>query len=190
MNKNKEIAEFVGIFLGDGNFYSNGRNEQLRICLNSRETQFSEYVSGIMYNIFKKQPGRYINNKTEIIIYCYGKEVGAKLRKMGLKPGRKSYGIPKWILKNKELMKACVRGLIDTDGSIYRRSNSKNIPQLFFSSQTPEIIQDFRYCMKKLNFRISNICKKRTTPACGLYALEEVKKYAETIGFKNTKHKK
>ncbi len=190
--KNKKTAEFIGIFLGDGNFYMDKKNSQyqLRICLDSKEKQFIKYVRKLIEDVFKKKTGIYVCKETETIIYCYGKSLGAKLENIGLKAGKKRYGIPKWILRKNSYLVNCIRGLIDTDGCVYRKSNSKNIPQLMFSSQIPKLLDDFRKSMKKLGFRISKICKRRTTPACGLYAKEEVEKYYSTIGFKNSKHKK
>lgn len=191
MENREQKAEFVGIFLGDGNFYvdKNKHQYQLRVCLDSKEKQFIQYTRKLIEKIFEKKTGIYICNKSEAIIYCYGKEVGKKLIKLGIKSGKKNYGIPNWIKKKKQYMRSCIRGLVDTDGSVYRKSDSKKIPQIFFSSQIPPLINDFRYCMIKLGLKISKICKNRTTPACGLYSKNEVRKYYRTIGFKNIKHK-
>lgn len=119
--KSLALAEFVGIVMGDGGI----TKRQLTITLHSIDDRlYSYYVSalikqlfGIRPSVYKKKNAAAINlviSRTELVEYCH--------KKLGLVVGNKikqQFDIPSWVQKDKNYKIACVRGLVDTDGSIF-----------------------------------------------------------------------
>ena len=75
---------------------------------------------------------------------------------LGLKPGNKIKSqttIPKWIWKSDELLKACVRGLIDTDGSVYELlPHWPGLFQITFENRNITLLRDLRKAFLKLEY--------------------------------------
>lgn len=118
--RSTELAEFFGIMLGDGGM----TNRQVMITLHAIDDKaYSNYVSYLMEKLFDVMPR--ISSKKPfkaIMLYVSRSNLSLFLHQNGLKIGNKieqNVDIPKWILQNKSWARACVRGLIDTDGSVF-----------------------------------------------------------------------
>jgi hypothetical protein len=113
-----DLAELIGVILGDGNIYKYPRTEQLVISSNSENEGFIKRYAKMIYEIFKKHPK--INKQKSsncIRIRIYRKDISKKL---GISPGARKnqkIKIPHWILKNKEYLKRYLRGLYEAEGS-------------------------------------------------------------------------
>ncbi len=141
------LAEFFGIMMGDG-----GINNlwQVTITLNSiKDALYSIYVSNLCNKLFGISPAiRKRKERNALVISLASTSVVDFLADEGLLRGNKlkqGLKIPEWILKKKSYHKACVRGLIDTDGCMFvhvhkvKNKIYKNIG-LTFTSFSPELI--------------------------------------------------
>jgi intein/homing endonuclease len=120
--KNKLLAEFVGIMLGDG-----GVNKyHTTITLSNKEKQYVFFVSKIINKLFNIKPKIYklkyanavdiVVNRKQLVDFC---------QKIGLVKGNKvkqQIDIPEWIKENRTFVRECIRGLVDTDGCFYMNS--------------------------------------------------------------------
>ena len=142
-----QLAEFFGIMIGDG-----GINNpwQANITLNSiKDGQYAEYVSSLCKKLFSITPAtRKRKTKNALVVSLASTSVVDFLVANGLIRGNKiktGLRIPKWILGKPVYKKACVRGLIDTDGCMFVHVHKvadkiyRNIG-LSFSSYSPELI--------------------------------------------------
>ncbi len=133
---------------------------------------------------------RYKGSSTKQAIYLIvnGKRLVEFFGELGLKPGNKktnNQGIPNWILCNEGYLKACLRGLIDTDGSIhYISKNNKNL-RISFTSYIPKLIEEVRNSFLKLGFHPSKIIREKQI---FLTRKQDINHYLNTIGFNNDKH--
>jgi hypothetical protein len=130
----EELAEFVGITLGDGGI----TNRQLTITLNYiDDKEYGKFVASLMKKLFKAHVGiffdkkgsvnRYSISRTELIRFC--------TEKLGLKKGDKikqQIDIPDWIKRNKLYSIACLRGLVDTDGCVFNHHYVVNKKSYFY----------------------------------------------------------
>ena len=182
--KNNEMAELTGIVLGDGSFYSNGDVYQLDIAFNSDDKHYIEYVMGIIRqitksDIYRKQER---NANCEHIRLCKKNDVIEIMKLMEMKFGNKitnNSKIPDWIWKNHEYLKYCVRGLIDTDGSIYYlKPNWPNLSQLSFKNNNKHLLFDTRQALIELGYSPSKIFGNRFV----LTKQEQIKRYYNEIG--------
>jgi len=131
---NKGLAEVYGAMLGDGclsTYYSNFNQKQNFCTLITGHTHDLMYYEKIIRPIFIREFGTkcYLRVRTErnaILLITLKKSVFNFFTKYGFRAGKKKeIKIPKIIFQNKLLSKSCVRGIFDTDGSVYRRYSKK-----------------------------------------------------------------
>lgn len=188
----KDLAEFVGIMLGDG-----GINKyQFTITLNTlTDKKYSKFVQNLSKNLFEVPVGVCLNKKflAERIIVSRVALMSFLVDTVGLEKGNKvkqQVDIPSWIKDDKGYYVACLRGLIDTDGCI--------ILHKYFSKGK-------EYCYKKIGFTsrshpllrsVSEILMilgiKHRTMKNGwdirIEARKDVEKYFQVVGTHNSKH--
>jgi len=194
-NPSIELAELIGIILGDGSIWTrSGGYYYLVICGDSEKDKdyLLNYVKPLFENLFnKKMYSRTHKTNKELFITIGNKDVVHTLNHFGLPSGNKKINnvkIPSWIFKSEEYLKACIRGLIDTDGSVCPITG-RDYPYIWFTSNIENLRDTFKMAMEKLGFKTSkwNI---RETRGADTYIgnKEHINKYIQTISFKNRKH--
>ena len=124
MDNNAAIKAFiVGFALGDGNLSNpNGRAVRLRITCDVRYTDCTLEIKRALELIFPTNRVSEVARKDNCVdISLYSNKL------IELIPWKAGCGtkydqqarVPKWIFETKRTVRACLRGLIITDGSIY-----------------------------------------------------------------------
>lgn len=188
----EELAEFVGIILGDGGI----SDHQIMVTLNSvTDREYLGFVQKLIEKLFEipvtfyshKQSlaRRAVVSRTALVEYLAGV--------VGLKKGnkvRQQVDIPRWVKENKRYSAACVRGLIDTDGCVI-------IHQYLSKGK--------KYCYKKISFTnrsypliqsVSGILSDRGIGHriakdkwdVRIEAKKDVEEYFRVVGTSNPKH--
>ncbi|MFA5333677.1 MAG: LAGLIDADG family homing endonuclease [Candidatus Nanoarchaeia archaeon] len=191
INKSKELAELIGIILGDGCLYFNSIGSySVKIAghLILEKDYLINFVKPLIDKLFNIKSN--IEIKThEMLVSVYSKELILKLEEFGLKRGNKvknNIGIPEWIMNENEFLKPCIRGLIDTDGSIFKMSNKNpNLLRIGFKNHSIKLLNDTREGLIQLGFNPSKII---TNSHFFISRQNEIKKYIKTITFNNIKH--
>ncbi len=181
----EELAEFVGIMLGDGSIFVGPNDNQVRITGNSiTEADYvTRFVKNLMSELFGIVPHiRFPKGKNAVIVYSDSKNLVEFLRSIGLKSGdkiRNKLGIPAWIKSDNKLLASCIRGLVDTDGSISRlKPHWPNLLQISFKNNNSILLNDFRESLIALGFIPSKIFGNRVV----LTRKAEIQKYFKEIG--------
>jgi len=197
-SKSEELAEFVGIILGDGNIYEKPQKSiyQTRIFGNSKDDYIyiTQHVPRLFQKLFQITPEIYFKEKKRVAILSkQSKDLCFTLKWFGLKNGDKRINgasFPNWIFENEEYLKACIRGLIDTDGSVYPKTRKHKTPTIWFSSASPFLRNDFAKALKILGYRVSKWTERKNSlcQSCSIGNSEDVIKYYKEIGFSNPKH--
>ena len=195
--KDEKLAELVGIILGDGNIQHTGPY-QLRIVGDSIKDKdyMLNYVKPLLDSLFEVNSGVYKHYKfNAIYIYISSKKIIEFLISIGLKGGNKiesKVSIPSWILENNSYTKACIRGLVDTDGSIYElKPHWPGLWQICFTNKNEALLSDFRDGLIKVGIFPSEIYRYKNgkrTPKIYITKRSELNKFYEEIGFSNSKH--
>lgn len=183
-----ELAEMCGILLGDGGI----TNNQIRVTLNSNtDIDYARFVRKLFNSVFKESPSvaKYGN---VLDLTLSGVNLVEALEKIGLKRGNKvtnQVSVPEWILENHEYSKACVRGLIDTDGSVYYHHHVSHGFKFFnigltFTNHSLPLIHGVARILRDNKFSPSIMKEKKIY----IYKLSEIKRYFEVIGTSNPKH--
>jgi intein/homing endonuclease len=117
--KSVDLAEFVGILLGDGGI----TKEQVTITLNTEvDKEYVNYVSSLGNRLFGQKPHVSDRKDCKATNLRYsGIKLIEFLIKSGLKSGDKvkqQVDVPNWIKSSIKYKISCLRGLMDTDGCI------------------------------------------------------------------------
>jgi len=185
-----ELAELIGVILGDGGLPG---NHQLTVSLNSKtDKEYLLFLGKILKKLFSVDHGvHFRKNCNSVDIVVSSSNLVDFLLKQGLSMGNKvknQIDIPSWIFDKVMYQKACLRGLIDTDGSFYRHrynSNGRNYSylKLCFASCSRPLLNSVLRILKKLDFEayVHGV-------QVFIYSRSGIKKYFEEIGSHNPKH--
>ncbi|MBM3232072.1 hypothetical protein FJZ21_01700 [Candidatus Pacearchaeota archaeon] len=193
---NNFLAELCGIILGDGHleYYQNGKKiRSYSLTVTGHSVKDSNYLRKYVNNLIKQlfnYDSRFKNSNDGNGLYLVvnGKRLIEFFEKIGIKPGNKkinSQGIPAWILENKDYLAACLRGLMDTDGSIHYISKHNRNLRITFTSYIPKLLDDVRESLLRLGFHPSKIIKGNQI---FITRKEDIQLYLKLIGFSNDKH--
>lgn len=117
LKKDGELAELIGVILGDGHIARFPRTEALTIVSNAKNKGFIERYDNIIYKVFDKKPVIYKARKGCVRIRIYQKYLSVRL---GIPIGNRSKSkieIPNWIKNNTEYLERYLRGLYEAEGS-------------------------------------------------------------------------
>lgn len=195
--KNIYLAELIGIILGDGHVEKRvndtTRCYTLKIAGHIKNdcAYLSYYVSNLIKQIYGEFPSiRKDANYGVMWAVLHGRGVVEDLTNKGLGTGNKkknNQGIPDWIKENKSFLKVCLRGLIDTDGSIHRISKKNKNLRICFTSYIPQLLSDAREAFICAEYFPSKIIKDNQF---FITRKENIARYVKEIGFANEKHLK
>ena len=154
------LAEFIGIFLGDGTI----GNCYITIYLNSvADKEYINYVEKLGKRLFE---GATIAVRKKGFENCMQIQISSvKVAKFLLSMGLKPKTIPEWIYEKSSYIKSCIRGLFDTEGSISFKTykTKKNISiykQLNFRNANLELIKFIRNYLLLLGFKPTKTLKR------------------------------
>jgi len=178
--RSKELAEFVGILLGDGHLTPT----QVTVTLGKKDIYVS-HVSGLMESLFEVKPKVTTTRDGHYVIYLGSARLVRWFLKMGLSFNKVKSGVdvPSWCFCSRKFMTNLIRGLIDTDGSVYKLRFGV---QISFCNRSRPLLESARLILKKLGFNPSKIS------GYNIYLTKkgDLLKYFNSIGFGNKKHEK
>lgn len=189
--KSKKLAEFFGIMIGDGGISA----YRADITLNATDDrEYALFVTQLITELFGVTPKIYRRKgKNAVAITVSRTRLVAYLHSLGLPIGNKithQIHIPSWIIGNEENERACLRGLFDTDGSIftheYRTKGKKyRYKKISFSSASERLLSDVHMLLFKNNIRAH-----RANRNVRIDSKESFLRYMAIIGTHNLKHLK
>lgn len=179
-NHSDDLAEFVGILLGDGHLAPT----QVTVTLGTKELSYALYVASLMEKIFWSRPKVTITKRGDRVVYLGSTKLVAWFLEMGLVHNKvlSQVRIPPWCFTRKSFCRAVLRGLLDTDGSVYRL-RSGGI-QISFCNRSRPLLRGSRAMLVRLGFSPSRVGDKNIY----LTRKADILKYTKEIGFSNQKH--
>lgn len=183
------LAELFGVMMGDGGINSPW---QATITLNAdADKEYVPFLQNLCLSLFGFAPSA-ARRKTKkaVVLRISSVTVVDFLADQGLPRGdklQKGLRMPLWILVNPAFKKACVRGLMDTDGCLYIHRHNvagksyRNIG-LCFSSHSPELIEQVSATFEEFGIipHISNQGR-----SIYLYKASAVAEYLKIFGTSN-----
>jgi hypothetical protein len=197
-----ELAEDIGIHLGDGSLYRSGSCKTLEFMYSGhiKEKDHMMHIANlkkILYNI-QKVSLRQVGNELRMRLYSYAVAM-FYTKVIGFPIGSKNnIGIPNIIMKsnNKEVIAGFLRGLIDTDFSlVIRKRNNGPYPTLQASFASRKLIVDLQELFLKLDIKSSILLdikrfhkiaqKVYIDNSIAIHGFKRVNQWINKIGFSN-----
>jgi DNA-binding transcriptional regulator WhiA len=176
-----DLAELVGILLGDGHL----TKTQVTVTLGSKEEEYAFYVANLLEQVFGAKGRIMLTKQGHRVVYAGSTTAVRWLFTMGLisHKVRGQVDVPAWILTKQSFMRAALRGLWDTDGSVYKLRYGV---QLSFTNRSLPLLESTRKMLLVLGFHPSAITGFRFY----LTRREDLHTFYREVGFKNPKHGK
>ncbi len=210
----KELAEFMGIMVGDGHLgyykgrYSNGKKYvtyQIKIACNKREDLYISYIRNLFYSLFGMQlsyiqdgaPGAILLSRDSKAILGFLNTIC----EIPLNSKTATVSVPN-LIKNAtpSIICAFLRGLADTDFSLAfkdRTHKGHNYPVLRGSFRSENLIRDLETIFQNLGFIYCVTYNQRrydkrkagynTISSIYLNGRKNFGKWLDLIGFSNPK---
>jgi DNA-binding XRE family transcriptional regulator len=187
-----KLAEFFGILMGDGGISA----RQVVVTLHSEtDRAFAQYYRRLAYQLFGVRPQlvklkhakavHLVISRTDLVEWLHerGLPIGHKI-KHGL-------DVPTWIKNNPRYSRFCLRGLIDTDGSVFAhqyRSGGKrySYKKLDFCSLSTPLLRS-AYTIFQANGMKPCVSRGKKLR---LESQADMARYFRVIGSSNPKHLK
>lgn len=117
--RNEQLAELIGVVLGDGNLSRFPRTERIIIVGNSNNQGFTNRYSSILEKFFLKKPYvSKIRGANCIRISLYQKFISKRLGIPTGDRGKIVYKLPVWIKNNNVFLTSFLKGLFEAEGSL------------------------------------------------------------------------
>lgn len=186
----EELAEFVGAMIGDGTV----SRYQIAIYGNSvDDAGYTAYLGQQIHRLFGLEPTlSYKKDSQCSILSVSSTRLVQYITSLGLPQGDKiAHGlcIPEWIKHNEAYLKACLRGIFDTDGGVYLEKHSikqkeYSYMRMAFVSASPPLVEDISDALNSLGFS-PTITSGRYVK---LQKFTDIEDYFTIVGSSNPKH--
>ena len=150
--RNENLAELIGVILGDGNIHKFPRTENLRIYSNSNNSGFINRYSNLVKDIFNKEP-RVSKKKNSncVDISIYQKEISKRLKIPVGARNLSQIKIPQWIWKNQNCLISYLRGLYEAEGSFSTHKPTYTY-KFIFTNYNKSLLDNVYKSLIKLGF--------------------------------------
>jgi len=197
MNVTRELAEIVGIYLGDGYIYENKGKYQIGF-VGSPKTDAELFKK--LQKLIKKQWDKDVKFKIRerglrmVFRLKQASDMLANELKLPFGKGKcEKIFIPQVILDNWNLLKYTIRGIMDTDGSVFvsKKPGVEKYPTMEITTTSIKLAEQLKDSLTKRGFRVGkiriSISKLSNLPAyrVALYGKENIRKWLKEIGFSN-----
>lgn len=160
----KELAEEVGIHIGDGHlgFHSRSYRNEYSGNFKTEKEYYTKYIPNLIKKAYGKRKFCFVRQKgtNAIKVVMISKEIALfKVHRLYLPLGpKKDIQIPSCLIKRKELMPYIIRGLFDTDGCFYlikKRRKLHYYPQIKLEFKSRKLIEQISKYFDKIGFKHS-----------------------------------
>lgn len=170
-NNKATLAYVIGVALGDGNLSNpNGRAVRLRVSCDAKYPGLIKKIQKAIQSLFpNNKVSQVVKQKNCIDISCYSNEWEKILGWManGGSKFKQNVDIPKWVFSKKKYLISCLKGLIETDGTIY---TDRGYKMVMFTSTILCLAESVNKAVKQLRFgsHFYKIAKEKQASKYGL----------------------
>lgn len=182
---NVRFSEFYGILLGDGCIFSSLKGISISGDRILDKDYHERFISSLIGDLFGVKPSIYYSKKFRSInCFLYSKKIAEFLYRTGFPKGLKNLfelKIPCFIYNSDANLSACIRGLMDTDGSLSSHPHSKIMIHLSITNKS--LRKDVLNGLKRFGIVGGEFDK-----GIMIYGYEKIKLFNDKIGFSNKKN--
>ncbi len=193
---NENIAELAGAISGDGNIYRKFNKYRIGFSGHSiTDKLYFQYLQNLIKKEWKKD-SKIIQRERGIQMTINSKEVCLFLiDDLKMPYGKKSdkIFIPEKIINDWQLTKKFIRGIVDTDGTVFavRKPRVEKYPAIEITTISQMLAEQLKNILEKNGFGVSKIWRFISKPAetetyrLGLYGQKNLDLWIKEIGFSN-----
>lgn len=154
ISKDKKLRAYViGLAIGDGNLSKyNERTVRLRITCDTKYPDLIKNITKSLQKLFPENRVSIVKRKSSYLDVSVHSNHLENLLGWKAKGGSKfsqNISVPSWVIENNEYKIKCLRGLIETDGSIYLDRGYKMV---IFSTIIQNLGEDVHSMINSLGF--------------------------------------
>ena len=150
--RNGDLAELIGVILGDGHIEKFPRTERLLIFSNSNNPGFVKRYIGLVEKTFEKKTYVYKqSNQNCVRISLYEKEISKRLGIPTGARGNIKVSVPRWIVRERKNIIRYLRGLYEAEGSLSFHSPTYT-HKFSFSNKNESMLKNVERLLKILGF--------------------------------------
>lgn len=155
LKQNGDLAELIGVILGDGHIGKFPRCESLRIVGNFDNQGFIRRYAHFVEKIFKKSPTvAKVNGSKATTITIYEREISKRLEISHGSRAKLQYVLPAWIKNHRSYLIRFLRGLYEAEGSV-----SHHLPtythKMIFSNRNQHLLDLVAREVRELGFKVN-----------------------------------
>ena len=192
--------------IGDGclsKYFSKYDKREKHCLLITGHTHDEPYYRGYIQPIFSREFGikaciRFKKKDNVTRFETISKRIFDIFKKIGFPVGLKgNISIPQIILNDNRLSLACVRGIFDTDGSIYNRYSKKykghkrkyNYKNIEFKMNSQNVIMQIKNTLEGNKIKTSKVRKNRDSYVLNIHSQDSINLFFELVRPHNPYHK-
>jgi len=192
---NERLAEITGNIIGDGCLYHSKYKRLVMMSGNIKDDkEFYEDMQKFIFELTGKEPKIKIHQRALRLIIQNKVFYEFFVEGLGMKyNGDKTYrvSIPQKITSNDVFVKACLRGIVDTDGSVFvaKKPGVPRYPSIEITTVSKNLAFQIEEILKKYGYRVrlrfydpKNSVQVRTYKLA-LNGWNMLKKWNDEIGF-------
>lgn len=197
MKINSGIAEIIGLLIGDGYIYRKNRKYQIGFVGNPiTDKELFERLKQLILKEFGKETKIKVRARGLRLVFNSKEICKFLIDDLGISHGEgkcERVTIPETIFSDWNLAKHAIRGIMDSDGTIFvsKKPGLERYPTIEITTTSPKLAEQIKNLLLKQGFRVANIRKslsklsKRTAYRVPLHGKENVKRWLSEIGFSN-----
>lgn len=176
---NDQLAEFIGIILGDGHIHT--KENKITIVGSLEEYDYYTYIiSPLIKELFDVSPRLlYRNDSNAIYLYFHSKKaLNLLVNELGMKRGNKTHAVIPSFVKSQNLHCSFFRGLFDTDGCLKFSKQGKTIhyyPRIQFCFKESLLSRELLSLLREHNFPVGSWKDNRFENTLHLFQISGVK---------------
>lgn len=153
VNQDRNLqAYIIGLAIGDGNLSNpNSRATRLRITCDRKYPALIEKIKISLHQLLPQNKVSIVERKGCVDISVYSNHLEKILgwQSQGGSKFTQNVSVPNWVKEKNDYKISCLKGLIETDGSIYLDRGYK---MMMFSTIIPKLAADAIEIIKSLGF--------------------------------------
>ncbi len=152
LKKDGNLAELLGVVLGDGHVGKFPRTDVLRIVGDYNKPGFIDRSAWLVEKVFDKKPTiAKVKNSNAVTITIYEKYIGKRLGIPHGAQGNRYIGVPRWISLDEKCTIRYLRGLYEAEGSFCVHKPTYTY-KLTFSNANESMLNNVERLVKRLGF--------------------------------------
>lgn len=198
----EDLAEETGIHIGDGCMHILKRGNSYSYEIASHlvdDKDYTKYMIKLMKRLYNIVPSFNVKrNSKALSLKYFSKSLLEFKNNLGLPLGpKKNIKIPNWIFSDDKYIKACTRGIVDTDGTITFSKKYRNLhyyPLITITSISKTLIDQLVFVFSQFEINVScfdDNRKDKDWNCCWkvqISGVDNLIKYLKNFGFSNQKH--